>query len=91
MSEKTIPVSAYFDQLLLTKLEAIAKADDRSLSYVIVQACREMIGRPEQVTKWRQVDIEEQLGRPVSPKGAAVLKRMGARSARVAQRMSKPK
>jgi predicted transcriptional regulator len=65
MPERTIPISAYFDQVLLDKLGAVAKSLDRSLSYVIVQACREMIGKPENVVRWRQVDIGDAIAAAV--------------------------
>jgi hypothetical protein len=52
MDDKTIPVSAYFDERLLEKLKAVAAADDRSVSYTILQAVRELIAKPENVAKW---------------------------------------
>jgi predicted transcriptional regulator len=65
MAEKSIPVTAYFDPVLVGKLEAVAKADDRSLSYMIVQAVREMIGKQEHVVKWRQTDITDAIAQAV--------------------------
>jgi hypothetical protein len=57
--DKAIQVSAYIPQTLLEKLEAVAKVDRRSLSQVVTLAVEQFIGKPEQVVKWRQVDITD--------------------------------
>jgi hypothetical protein len=90
MDEKT-KVTAYLDANTIAKLKGMMKADDRSMAYLLEKAVLDLIGKPENMAKWRQVDIEDQLGRPVSAKGASTLKRLGTRSARVADRMSKAK
>ena len=62
MDEKS-KVTAYFDAKLMAKLKSLMKADDRSLAYLIEKSVLEMIAKPENVAKWRQVDIEEQFER----------------------------
>jgi metal-responsive CopG/Arc/MetJ family transcriptional regulator len=65
--DKAIQVSAYIPQTLLEKLEAVAKVDRRSLSQVVALAVEQFIGKPEQVVKWRQVDIADAIAATVKP------------------------
>ena len=67
---KSLPITAYLDELLVGKLTSISKADDRSMSWLIGQAAREFIAKPENVAKWMehknaQVDITEQIARKI--------------------------
>ena len=49
---KSTMLSTYVDETLLGKLERVAKADDRTMSWLIAQACREFVAKPENVQKW---------------------------------------
>jgi hypothetical protein len=63
IDEKT-KVTAYLDANTIAKLKGMMKADDRSMAYLLEKAVLELIGKPENVAKWRQVDIEEAIGAP---------------------------
>jgi hypothetical protein len=74
MDEKTIQVTAILEERVVGKLKSVGVADDRSLSWLIAQACREFIAKPENVAKWKQhanaqVDLVSQIAR--SSKDAA--------------------
>ncbi len=52
MEDKTIQVTAYLLETLHGKLSAVAKADQRSVSNMIVIAVSEFIAKPENVRRW---------------------------------------
>jgi hypothetical protein len=76
MEDKTVQVTAYLLETLHGKLSAVAKAEQRSVSNMIVIAVSEFIAKPENVRKWstnpthhteRQVHIEDAIAAAVKP------------------------
>lgn len=90
--DKSIQITATLDDLLVGKLKSVATADSRSMSWLIAQACREFIAKPENVTKWMQhTNAQRDLPLTTAQRQAKARKGMAARSERLAKRMSKPK
>jgi hypothetical protein len=73
MADKTVQVSAYLLADLFQKLKAVALADDRAINWLVVQAVREFIAKPDNVVKWSrnrgpgvgQVHIEDAIAAAV--------------------------
>jgi len=106
MQDKTVQISAYVLVQMYDKLKAVAVADDRSINYVVVQAVREFIAKPENVRKWSanvgpnvgQVDLVDAIANAVkagpvttAQKQARARKGLADRAARMADRASKHK
>ena len=93
-------VSAYLAADVLAAMKRLAVKQDRSLSWLVAYACMQLaadqgeLSSSAQQRQVRQVDLEDAIAAAVERgpiKQAQHRKNMAARSARVAERMSKHK